>query len=155
MKKVIYILCAGLILAVSACNSTPAEKAQKEADKASKEAQKEVIKAVQQETAAEESATEAIVDTVVATADELMAQVPMPELSSSTAKKYAKNIGNHIVEFINAKDDAKADSYAQKVSDELAKVSELALQGKISPTDAVSIKEYASDLLVAAGLVIL
>lgn len=154
MKKAIYILCTGLILAISACNSTPADKAQKEADKAAKEAEKEVVKAANQADAAEESATKAIVDAVVADADELMAQVPMPELSSSEAKKYAKNIGNHIVDFINAKDDAKADSYAQKVSDELAKVSELALKGKISPADAVSIKDYAAELLVAAGLAV-
>lgn len=152
MKKVIYILCASLIFALGSCGKTPAENAQKKADKAAKEAQEQVVKAVDEGAAAETDAADAVVNTVVATADELMAQVPMPELSSSDAKKYATKIGNHIVEYINAKDDSKADSYAKKVSDELTKVAELTTKGKISLADAKSIKEYGASLLMAAGL---
>jgi len=155
MKIVIYVLCAGLILALSSCGSSPSENAQKKADKAAKAAQKEAVTAIEQDAAAEENAANAVVDAVVATADELMAQVPMPELSSSDAKKYAKNIGNHIVDYINAKDESSAESYAKKVSDELAKVDELTLKGKISAADSKSIKEYSASLLIAAGISVL
>ena len=152
MKKLIYLLSASLILALGSCGQTPAENAQKQADKAAKEAEKHAEKAVDEATDAKIDAAYAIVNTIVANADELMAQVPMPELSSSDAKKYANKIGNHIVDYINAKDDSKADSYAQKVSDDLTKVDELTTKGKISPADALSIKEYGAELLLAVGL---
>ncbi len=155
MKKVIYVLCAGLIFALSSCSSSPSENAQKKADKAASKAHDEAATAVEQEAAAEVNAENAVVNAVVATADELMAQVPMPELSSADAKKYAKTIGNHIVDYINAKDASKAESYAEKVSDELAKVDELTVKGKISAADSKSIKEYAASLLVAAGISVL
>jgi hypothetical protein len=155
MKKVVYVLCTGLILGFSACSSSPAENAQKKADEAANAAQEEAYEAVELEEAAEEEATNAVVDAVVADANELMAQVPMPELASSDAKKYANKIGNHVVEYVNAKDESTADSYATKVSNELAKVDELTAKGKISPADSQSIKEYAADLLLAAGLALI
>lgn len=120
MKKVIYVLCAGVILALSSCSSSPSDTAQKKADKAAATARDEAASAVEEEVAAEVDAANAIID----------AEVPMPELSSSDAKKYAKNIGNHIVEFINAKDASKAE-------------------------DSESIKVYAASLLVAAEIAVL
>lgn len=130
MKKVIYVLCAGVILALSSCSSSPSDTAQKKADKAAATARDEAASAVEEEVAAEVDAANAIIDAEIALADELMAEVPMPELSSSDAKKYAKNIGNHIVEFINAKDASKAE-------------------------DSESIKVYAASLLVAAEIAVL
>ena len=155
MKKVIYVLCAGLILALSSCNSSPSEKAQKKADKAASAAHNEAVTAVEEEVTAEVDAANAIIDAEIATADELMAQVPMPELSSADAKKYAKLIGNHVVDYINSKDASKAASYSEKVSDELVKVDELTAKGKISVEDSESIKVYAASLLIAADLSVL
>jgi hypothetical protein len=151
MKKIFYFLGAGLILATMSCSS-PAEKAEKKADEAANTAVDQATAAADQQAAADVNAANAVTNAVIANADELMSKVPMPTLSGEEAKIYAKKIGNHIVDYVNAKDASKADSYASKVKDEYAKVDELTAKGKISADDSKAIKDYGANLLKAVGI---
>jgi len=141
------------MLAICSCGS-PSSNAEKKADEAASTAVDQANVAAEQREAADVNATNAVVNAVVATADELMSKVPMPTLTSEEAKIYANKIGNHIVDFVNAKDATQASNYVTIVKKELAKVDELTTKGKISAADSKSIKDYASNLEKAAGITV-
>lgn len=152
MKKFTFILYAGILLAIMSCNSTPSSNAERSAEDAAAAAQDQAVVAAEQRAAADANAVGAMEKAVVATADELMSKVPMPTFKSKEAEMYAKKIGNHVVDFVNAGDPNSASIYATKVKDELATVDQLAAKGKISAEDTKAIKDYATSLLNAAGI---
>ncbi|MBX7110119.1 MAG: hypothetical protein K1X61_15825 [Chitinophagales bacterium] len=151
MKSVKFILSAGIMLAIWSCSS-PSDNAAKKADEAVATAEDQATVAAEQRAAADANAVNAVANVVVANADELMSKVPMPTFAGKEAELYAKAIGNHIVDFVNAKDATQASVYAAKVKDELTKVDELTAKGKISAADSKSIKDYATALMKAAGI---
>lgn len=151
MKKINYILSAGIMLAVWSCSS-PSENASNKAEQAGTAAEEQATVAAEQREAADVNAVNAAANVVVATADELMSKVPMPAFEGKEAEIFAKKIGNHIVDFVNSKDATQASVYATKVKDELTKVDELTTKGKISAADSKSIKDYATGLMNAAGI---
>lgn len=152
MKKFAIILSASILLATWSCNPSPASNAERSAEDAAAAAQDQAVVAAEQRVAADANAAGAVEKAVVANADELMSKVPMPTFKSKEAEMYAKKIGNHVVDFVNAGDPNAASIYATKVKDELATVDQLAAKGKISAEDAKSIKDYATNLMNAAGI---
>jgi competence protein ComGC len=153
MKKIPFILGASILLAISSCKD-PSANAESKGNAAADAADEQATVAIEQQEAADINATNAVVNAVIANADELMSKVPMPTLSSMDAKIYEKKIGNHVVDFVNAKDESQASKYMTKVQDELAKVDDLTAKGKISAADSKAIKDYATSLMNAAGLTV-
>lgn len=152
MKQFTIILSVTILLVTWSCNPSPASNAERSAEDAAAAAQDQAVVAAEQRVAADANAAGAVEKAVVATADELMSKVPMPTFKNKEAENYAKKIGNHVVDFVNAGDANSASIYATKVKDELATVDQLAAKGKISAEDTKAIKDYATNLLNAAGI---
>ncbi len=153
MKSKVLLLVM-MLIALTSCKQDPQKKAEQNAKTYEKAAEIEAKQAERDAERAINNTGNAIGNAIMAGANEAMAKIEVPEFKNLISKKFVKDIGNDIVNYVNANDKRKADHYENLLAKHIERVKKAEENKTITSEDAKKIEKYGLNLAGSVGLTI-